>query len=66
MILVDTSAWIEFLRQSGHPVRLALRRLLQRRAPLATTEVVIVEVLAGARTGLESRTNACTGLGAAR
>jgi len=23
MILVDTSAWIEFLRKSGHPVHLA-------------------------------------------
>lgn len=51
MILVDTSAWIEFLRKTGHPVHLGLGRLLQQRAPLATTEVVIMEVLAGARTG---------------
>ncbi|HVO22234.1 MAG TPA: PIN domain nuclease [Candidatus Margulisiibacteriota bacterium] len=48
MILVDTSAWIEFLRKSGHPVHLALKRLLQQRVPI-TTEVVIMEVLAGAR-----------------
>lgn len=50
MILVDTSAWIEFLRKSGHPAHIALKRLLQQRAPIATTEVVIMEVLAGART----------------
>ena len=51
MILVDTSAWIEFLRKSGHPVHLALKRVLQQRAPIATTEVVIMEVLAGALAG---------------
>jgi len=51
MILVDTSAWIEFLRKSGHPVHLALKRFLQQRAPIATTEVVIMEVLAGALAG---------------
>jgi predicted nucleic acid-binding protein len=51
MILVDTSAWIEFLRKSGHPVHIALKRLLEQRAPIATTEAVIMEVLAGARTG---------------
>jgi predicted nucleic acid-binding protein len=53
MILVDTSAWIEFLRKSGHPVHLALKRLLQERAPIVTTEVVIMEVLAGAKTGAD-------------
>jgi hypothetical protein len=50
MILVDTSAWIEFLRKSGHPTHLGLKRLLQQQSPIATTEVVIMEVLAGART----------------
>ncbi len=49
MILVDTSAWIEFLRKSGHPAHIALKNLLQQRAPIATTEVVIMEVLAGAK-----------------
>ena len=53
MILVDTSAWIEFLRKSGHPVHRALKRLLQQRAAIVTTEVVIMEVLAGARTGTD-------------
>ena len=48
MILVDTSAWVEFLRKTGHPTHLTLKRLLQQHAPIATTEVVIMEVLAGA------------------
>lgn len=49
MILVDTSAWVEFLRGTGSPVHRHLRHLLESDAPLATTEVVIMEVLAGAR-----------------
>jgi predicted nucleic acid-binding protein len=53
MILVDTSAWIEFMRKSGHPVHLTLKRLLRERASIATTEVVIMEVLAGLRTGAD-------------
>ncbi len=47
MILVDTSAWVEFLRASGHPVHLTLREHLARRSPLATTEPIIMELLAG-------------------
>lgn len=53
MILVDTSAWIEFLRTSGHPAHLTLKRFLQQRWPIATTEVVIMELLAGARTATD-------------
>jgi predicted nucleic acid-binding protein len=49
LILVDTSAWIEFLRGTGSPVHLRLRDLLQQDDPLGTTEVVVMEVLAGAR-----------------
>ena len=49
MILVDTSAWIEFLRASGRPVHLTLRHHLTQQSPIVTTEVVIMEVLAGAR-----------------
>lgn len=47
MILVDTSAWIEFLRDTGSPVCLAVDRLLD--ADLATCDAVSMEVLAGAR-----------------
>jgi predicted nucleic acid-binding protein len=49
MILVDTSAWIELLRATGHPAHLTLKHHLERRAPIATTEPVIMELLAGAR-----------------
>ena len=50
MILVDTSAWVEYLRATGSPVHLRLRRLIADEDDLATTEVVIMELLAGAAT----------------
>lgn len=53
MILVDTSAWIELLRATGHPAHLTLRHHLERRSPIVTTEPVIMEVLAGARSAGE-------------
>jgi predicted nucleic acid-binding protein len=49
LILVDTSAWIEFLRATGSPAHHRLRDLLERDEALATTELVVMEVLAGAR-----------------
>lgn len=53
MILVDTSAWIDFLRGSGHLAHLTLKRHLTQRSPIATTEVVIMELLAGTRSRRE-------------
>lgn len=47
MILVDTSAWIEFLRDTGTPVCRRVDRLLAAR--IATCDVIRMEVLAGAR-----------------
>jgi hypothetical protein len=47
VILADTSAWIEYLRGTGSPVHRAMHRLVA--APgdeLATTEVVVMELLA--------------------
>lgn len=49
LILVDSSAWIEYLRATDSPVDLCLRGLLKDKHPLATTGVVMLEVLAGAR-----------------
>jgi predicted nucleic acid-binding protein len=49
VILVDSSAWIEYLRATGSPVHRYLRRLLEDKRPVATTGVVLLEVLAGAR-----------------
>ena len=48
MTLVDTSAWIEYLRATGSPSHRAMRRLLDRGRPTHTTDVVVMEVLAGA------------------
>jgi predicted nucleic acid-binding protein len=47
--LVDTSAWVEYLRASGSSTHQHLRRLLQSDSALHTTDVVVMEVLAGGR-----------------
>ncbi|MGH3058233.1 MAG: type II toxin-antitoxin system VapC family toxin [Gaiellaceae bacterium] len=50
MIVVDSSAWIEFLRATGSRVDRMLTQLLHDGAQLAVTEIVWLELLAGART----------------
>jgi predicted nucleic acid-binding protein len=55
VIVVDSSAWIEFFRATGSSVHHAVRRLLQSEAPVAATEVVVMEVLAGVRSEREWR-----------
>src|SRR5262245_58629512 len=50
MILVDTSAWVELLRKTHHPAHRTLMHHLAAGSPLATTEVVVMELLASART----------------
>ncbi|MCY3645483.1 MAG: PIN domain nuclease [Chloroflexota bacterium] len=47
MILADTSAWIEFLRDTGSPVCDLVDQLLD--GDLTTCEAVQMEVLAGAK-----------------
>ena len=49
MILADTSAWVEYDRATGSPVDLRLTDLIDTGGPVAVTEPVIMEVLAGAR-----------------
>ena len=49
MILVDTSAWVEYDRATGSAVDQRLCELIAADGPLAVTEPVIMEVLAGAR-----------------
>ncbi|MBS1861238.1 MAG: PIN domain nuclease [Actinobacteria bacterium] len=51
MILLDSSAWVEFLRATGSPVHLQVRSALEEEADLASTDVVVMEILAGARDG---------------
>ena len=50
MILADTSAWVEFDRRTGSAADQRLAELIATDGPVATTEPVIMEVLAGART----------------
>jgi predicted nucleic acid-binding protein len=47
MILVDTSAWVEFLRDTGSPACVRVDELLAEE--IATCHPVRMEVLAGAR-----------------
>jgi predicted nucleic acid-binding protein len=49
VILLDSSAWIEFLRETGSHVHHQVRSALQSDWPLAWTDVVGMEILAGAR-----------------
>jgi predicted nucleic acid-binding protein len=54
LILVDTSAWIDFLRATERPAHRAVRQLLLDEAELAITEPVVMELLAGARSSREA------------
>jgi len=47
--LVDSSAWIEFLRATGSRTHERLRAALAAGEPLSCTDPVLMEILAGAR-----------------
>src|SRR5262249_37758335 len=49
VILVDTSAWIEYLRATNSSTDLRVTRAVEAGEPLATMGMVVLEVLAGAR-----------------
>jgi predicted nucleic acid-binding protein len=49
VILVDSSAWVEYDRSTGSPAHVRVRELIENDGPVAVTEPVIMEVLAGAR-----------------
>ncbi|MFP5486790.1 MAG: PIN domain nuclease [Acidimicrobiia bacterium] len=49
MILVDTSAWVEFDRATGSAVDRRLTELIATTDDVAVTEPVVMEVIAGAR-----------------
>jgi predicted nucleic acid-binding protein len=61
--LIDSSAWIEYLRGTGSPAAIEVRRLLHEQlSDVVTTEPIVMELLAGARddralTQLETLTN---------
>jgi predicted nucleic acid-binding protein len=50
LILADTSAWVEYDRATGSAVDRRLAGLIATNGPVAVTEPVVMEVLAGART----------------
>lgn len=55
MILADTSAWIEYDRATGSAVDQRMTELIAEDGPLAVTEPVLMEVLAGARSPAAER-----------
>jgi len=55
VIVVDSSAWIEYFRATDGPVDRTLTSLIDVGASLATTEIVIFELLAGVRSERERR-----------
>ena len=55
VILVDTSVWVEYLRNTGSNSHIRLRLLITTEAELAITDAVRLEVLAGARDDIHER-----------
>lgn len=47
--MVDTSAWIEFLRGTGTAAHHQVKELLSKGTPIATSEPIVMELLAGGR-----------------
>lgn len=52
--LVDSSAWIEYLRGTESTTHIRLRVLIERDEAIAITDVIAMEVLAGARSAGQS------------
>lgn len=46
-LLIDTSSWVEYLRDSGSPSCERVDELIRSDSLLATTDIVIMELLAG-------------------
>ena len=55
MIVADSSVWIEFLRGSDHPVADTLTELLRSDATVALSEIIVMELLAGATSNEHQR-----------
>lgn len=49
-MIVDTSAWVEYLRATDSPTHLALREAVASDTPIASPGPVVMELLAGCRT----------------
>ena len=55
MILVDSSAWIEFQRATGSSADRRLTSAIESNEPLATMGLILLEILAGARDEQQAR-----------
>ncbi len=55
MHLIDTSAWVEYLRATGSNADAGVKRLVGENVPIAITEPVVMELLAGAREAAKFR-----------
>ena len=62
MILVDTSAWVEFDRATTSPADRRLTELIAGDGPIAVTEPIIMEVVAGARDAAREHDRPCEAL----
>jgi predicted nucleic acid-binding protein len=49
VILVDSSAWVEYDRATGSAPHLRIESLIEADGPIAVTEPIVMELLAGAR-----------------
>jgi predicted nucleic acid-binding protein len=54
MILVDSSAWIEYLRDTGLPACHRVDQLLSSETLIATCDTVVMELLAGSSSEREA------------
>lgn len=52
-MIVDTSAWIEYLRRTESPVNLSLRHAVQAGSAIATPAPAVMELLSGCRSESE-------------
>lgn len=48
-VLVDTSAWVEYLRGTGSPHNVWIREAITAEQPLGWTDPILYELTAGAR-----------------
>ncbi len=48
-MLLDSSAWVEYLRATGSPTHLAVRSLIRGDASIITCDPVVMEIVAGGR-----------------
>jgi predicted nucleic acid-binding protein len=55
VIVVDTSAWIEYIRATESSVHQRLSRTIDEREQFAVTEIVFAELLSGTRDDLAER-----------